>query len=192
MSLGRLALTVCTLGLAASAGTVGVPRKSPELAIHMAGGKDLRLSQYRGKVCVVALISTTCPHCQGLTRTLNAIQEEYRRRGVQIMAAAFNENAKDLVAGFIAEFNAAFPVGWLTRAEALAYLGIPVSVNSGYVPKLLFIDRAGIVREEHLQRQPEDDYFGHGQSTIRETLDRLLKSEGHKKTPVPRSTKAQK
>src|SRR5690242_2059244 len=190
MSLGRLALTVCTLGLAVSAGTAGVPRKSPELTIHMDGGKDLRLSQYRGKVCVVALISTTCPHCQRLTATLSAIQEEYRRRGVQIIAAAFNENAKDLVAGFVAEFHAAFPVGWLTRAEALAYLGIPVSVNSGYVPKLLFIDRTGIVREEHLQRKPEDDYFGRGQTTIRESLDRVLKTERHKKTSVPRSTKA--
>lgn len=192
MSLGRLALTVCTLGLAASAATVGVPRKSPELTIHMDGGKDLRLSQYRGKVCVVALISTTCPHCQRLTGTLNEIQKEYKPRGVQILAAAFNENAKDLVAGFVAEFQAVFPVGWLTRAEALAYLGIPVSVNSGYVPKLLFIDRAGIVREEHLQRQPEDDYFGQGQSTIRETLDRVLKTAGRTKTSVPRSTKAQK
>lgn len=182
MSLGRLALTVCTLGMATSAETVGVPRKSPELTIHMAGGKDLRLSQFRGKVCVVALISTTCPHCQRLAGTLNAIQEEYKPRGVQIVAAAFNENAKDLVAGFVAEFNATFPVGWLTRAEALAYLGIPVSANSGYVPKLLFIDRAGIVREEHLQRQPEDDYFGHAQSTIRATLDSVLNAERHRKT----------
>src|SRR6266436_7825304 len=98
MSLGRLALTVCTLGLAASASTVGVPRKSPELTIHMAGGNDLRLSQYRGKVCVVALFSTTCPHCQTLTGTLNTIQKEYGPCGVQVMAAAFNENAKDLVA----------------------------------------------------------------------------------------------
>jgi len=182
MLLGRLALIACTLGLSASAWTVGVPRKSPELTIHMAGGKDLRLSQYRGKVCVVALMSTSCPHCQMLTGTLNEIQKEYRPRGVQIMAAAFNENAKNLVAGFVAQFHAAFPVGWLTRAEALTYLGIPVTVNSGYVPKLLFIDRAGVVREEHLQLRPEDDYFGHAQSTIRETLDRVLKTKGHKKT----------
>ena len=31
MSLARLALTACTLGLVASAWTAGVPRKSPEL-----------------------------------------------------------------------------------------------------------------------------------------------------------------
>jgi len=182
MSLSRLALSACTLGLVASAWAVGVPRKSPELTIHMAGGNDLRLSQYRGKVCVVALFSTTCPHCQTLTGTLNEIQKEYRRRGVQIMAAAFNDNAKDLVAGFVAEFHAAFPVGWLTRAEALTYLGMPITVNFGYVPKLLFIDRAGIVREEHLQLKPEDDYFGHAQSTIRATLDSILNIKGHKKT----------
>jgi thiol-disulfide isomerase/thioredoxin len=182
MSLGRLALTACTLGLVASAWTVGVPRKSSELTIHMAGGKDLRLSQYRGKVCVVALISTACPHCQTLTGTLNEIQKEYGPRGVQIMAAAFNDNAKDLVAGFAAQFHASFPVGWLTRGEALTYLGMSIMVNSGYVPKLLFIDREGIVREEHLQLQPENDYFGNAQSTIRATLNRVLNTEGHKKT----------
>jgi len=75
-------------------------------------------------------------------------------------------------------------MGWLTRAEALTYLGIPISVNSGYVPKLLFIDRAGIVREEHLQLKPEDDYFGRAQSTIRATLDSVLNTERHKKTAV--------
>src|SRR5262249_34465878 len=191
MLLGRLALIACTLGLSASAWTVGVPRKSPELTIHMAGGKDLRLSQYRGKVCVVALMSTSCPHCQMLTGTLNEIQKEYRPRGVQIMAAAFNENAKNLVAGFVAQFHAAFPVGWLTRVEALTYLGIPLTVNWGYVPKLFFIDGAGVVREEHLQLRPEDDYFGHAQSTIREPLDRVLKPKGTRKPPVPRSAKAQ-
>jgi len=184
MSARSLTLTGCTLGLVASSWAVGVPRKSPELTIHMAGGKDLRLSQYRGKVCVVALFSTACPHCQTLTGTLNEIQKEYKPRGVQIMAAAFNEDAKDSVAGFVAQFHAAFPMGWLTRAEALTYLGIPISVNSGYVPKLLFIDRAGIVREEHLQLKPEDDYFGRAQSTIRATLDSVLNTERHKKTAV--------
>src|SRR5437899_11024785 len=121
MSLSRLALAACMLGLVASASTVGVPRKSPELTIDMAGGKDLRLSQYRGKVCVVALIGTTCPHCQTLTGTLNEIQKEYRPRGVQIMAAAFNEDAKDLVAGLVDQVHAAFPVARHTTVVALAY-----------------------------------------------------------------------
>jgi hypothetical protein len=79
----------------------------------------------------------------------------------------------------------------LTSGKALGAFGLTeagggsdagATLKQGYVPKLLFIDRAGIVREEHLQRQPEDDYFGHAQSTIRATLDSVLSVERYKKT----------
>jgi hypothetical protein len=182
MSLGRLPLTFCALGLIASAWTDSAPRKSPELTIHQAGAADLRLSHYRGKICVVALMSTTCPHCQTLTGILSEIQKEYGTRGVQILGAAFNDNAKGLMAGFAAKFHPAFPVGWITREEALNYLGMSIMTNSGYVPKVIFIDRAGMIREEHLQLQPENDYFGNPRESIRASLDRLLTTAGHRKS----------
>ena len=37
-----------------------VPRPLADIAVPIEGGKKLRLNQYRGKVMLVALISTTC------------------------------------------------------------------------------------------------------------------------------------
>src|SRR5690242_17600921 len=105
-------LLTMAVALALPAWTAEVPRKAPDLEIHMADGKDLTLTQYRGKVIALAFIHTTCPHCQHLISVLNPIQSEYAVRGVQVLASAFNDNAKGLVADFIRQFQPNFPVGW--------------------------------------------------------------------------------
>lgn len=44
---------------AASAWAAEIPRKASELDIRLPGGKQLLLSQYKGKVVALAFISTT-------------------------------------------------------------------------------------------------------------------------------------
>src|ERR1039458_10506185 len=53
-------------GLAAYAQQV--PRPAGEFAIKMPNGQITLLSQYAGKVVVLAFISTTCSHCQHTTQ----------------------------------------------------------------------------------------------------------------------------
>jgi hypothetical protein len=53
----RKLLLVLLAGI--SAWAADLPRKAPELAIVQPGGKQILLSQYRGKVVVVAFILTT-------------------------------------------------------------------------------------------------------------------------------------
>ena len=59
-----------------------LPRPSPEFAVMMPGGKPLPLHTLKGKVVLLAFISTTCPHCQALTQELAGIQRDYAPRGV--------------------------------------------------------------------------------------------------------------
>src|SRR5580693_2585343 len=82
-----------------------VPRPAGEFAITMPNNQVTLLSQYAGKVVVLAFISTTCPHCQHTTQILSGIQNEYGAKGVQVLAAAFNPDATQLVPGFIAQFH---------------------------------------------------------------------------------------
>jgi thiol-disulfide isomerase/thioredoxin len=149
-----------------------LPRKSPDLVIHLADGKDLSLAQYRGKVVALAFISTTCPHCQHYTQVLSGIQKEYGPRGVQILAAAFNDDAKTLLPGFLAQFQPAFPVGWEDRGNTLAFMEISV-LNPGYVPKIAFIDRAGMIQK---QFEGTDPFFQDQEKNTRATLEELLKA----------------
>jgi thiol-disulfide isomerase/thioredoxin len=148
-----------------------VPRPAGEFAIKMPNGQVTLLSQYSGKVVVLAFISTTCPHCQHTTQVLSALQNEYGPRGVQFLAAAFNPDAAQLVPGFIAQFRPAFPVGSADRDSVLEYEQASL-VKPNYVPELIFIDRGRVIRAQH---NGGDDFFKEQEKNIREMLDTLLK-----------------
>jgi len=62
-----------------------VPRPAPDFSIVIPGGKPMLLRALRGKVVLLAFISTTCPHCQHLTQELAGIQRDYAPKGVQII-----------------------------------------------------------------------------------------------------------
>ena len=50
------------IGVAALAGFIfaaEIPRKSPEFTIHLSDGKDVKVSDYRGKVLCLIFILTT-------------------------------------------------------------------------------------------------------------------------------------
>jgi thiol-disulfide isomerase/thioredoxin len=148
-----------------------VPRPAGEFAIKMPNGQITLLSQYAGKVVVLAFISTTCPHCQHTTQVLSAIQNEYAQRGVQILAAAFNPDAAQLVPGFIAQFRPTFPVGSSEREPVLEYEQASL-VKMNFVPELIFIDRGRVIRAQY---SGGDDFFKEQEKNIREEIDSLLK-----------------
>jgi len=164
-----LAFLVLLTGLAARAQQV--PRPAGEFAITMPNGQVTLLSQYAGKVVVLALISTTCPHCQHTTQLLSTIQNEYASRGVQILAAAFNPNAAQLVPGFIAQFRPAFPVGSAERDSVLEYEQASLA-KPNYVPELMFIDRNRVIRAQY---NGGDDFFKDQEKNIRDMIETLLK-----------------
>ena len=73
-------------------------------------------TQYKGKVVILAMIMTTCPHCQHSTGVLTGLQKEYGPRGLQVMAAAFeNEVTPQIVSEFKARFHPNFPVVYSSR-----------------------------------------------------------------------------
>ena len=149
-----------------------VPRPAGEFAITMPNGQVSLLSQYTGKVVVLAFISTTCPHCQHTTQILSAIQNEYASRGVQVLAAAFNPDAARLVPGFIAQFRPSFPVGSSDRDSVLEYEQASL-VKPNYVPELMFIDRNRVIRSQH--EGGDTAFFNDQDKNIREAIEQLLK-----------------
>jgi len=101
-----------------------VPRPSPDFAINTIEGPQIRLSAYKGKVCVLAFILTTCPHCQKTVGYLSAIQKEYGPRGLQVVASAIEDMAKMNVPDFIKNFQPSFPVGSAARTTRMGICSI--------------------------------------------------------------------
>lgn len=151
-----------------------IPRKSPELAIQMAG-KQLQLSQYHGFVCAVAFMSTTCPHCQHLAQVLSGLQQEYSSKGVQMLGVVINPEAVTDLPNFSAVFaRNMFPIGMSTEPIIRQYLEHPPGIT--YFPMMVFVDKQGIIRGEHLGAT-EPMFFNEKSEmqNIRFELDGILK-----------------
>ena len=170
----RMAVAGLALAAAAAASAADLPRVAPELAIGLTGGKQILLSQYKGKVVAMCFILTTCPHCQRTVGILSKMQNELGPRGFQALASAIQEGAALAVPGFIREFNPAFPVGFNNPDPAITWMQHPPMLIP-HMPLLAFVDQKGMIRAQH----EGDDltFFGDQQQeqNIRNQIEALLK-----------------
>jgi len=168
----RLAPLAAFVALGVSALAIPpVPRKSPEFAIVEPSGKQTLLSSYKGKVVVLALMHTTCPHCQREAVMLTKLQNELGPRGLQVLGTAFNDANAGMVANFVKQFAVGFPVGFSPRETVESYLGLSV-MDRYVVPQVAVIDKKGMIRAQ-------SDALGtpnlQDEAYLRTLIDSLLK-----------------
>jgi len=148
-----------------------IPRRAPDFIVQRVGQPDLHLRSYRGKVVVLAFLNTGCSHCQHFAGQLAVYQKDYAPKGVQILAAVFDREAKQGLAAFRDNYVKGFPVGWSDEYSVFTWLGLPVD-QGGFVPIVAFIDRQGMIQGQYMG---DDNFFQDSDANIRHKLDRLIK-----------------
>jgi peroxiredoxin len=161
----------CLAGISMAA---DIPRPSPDFAVNLNGGGQIHLSQYQGKVLVVAFILTYCPHCQFTAQILSELQKEYRPQGLQVLASAIDPMASMKVPDFIKQFQPGYPVGFNDHNDAVTYLQHPVMFRL-MMPQLVFIDRKGTIRAQYAG--DDEKFFDKTvqEKNIRDAIESLLK-----------------
>ncbi len=144
------AATIVGAGMAAGA---TVPRPSPEYGFELTGGKQVLLSQYRGKVVMLCFFLTTCPHCKDTARIVEKLYKEYGAKGFQPLAVCINDMAKLLTADFVKEQALTFPCGYGPRDAAYAYLQHPTMLQL-YMPSVAMVDRKGTITGQYTGGDP--------------------------------------
>jgi peroxiredoxin len=124
-------------------GQGAVPRPAPDLRIVQGSG-ETTLSSYRGRVVLLAFISTQCVHCQKASAVFEQLGREYAGK-VQVAEVAFDDGA-DVVA-FKKSFGLTFPVGFSTSDAVHAFLGVSPGARLG-TPQVVAIDRTGVIRAQ--------------------------------------------
>jgi thiol-disulfide isomerase/thioredoxin len=156
---------------AASAFSQQGARPAPEFTIHMADGSGKSLSSFRGKVVLLAMMQTGCPHCQHFAQQLGMYQQEYGPKGVQVLGVVFDNGAKAGLLHFKEQFVRGFPVGYSDEAAVMSWLNQPA--EQGYfVPIVAFVNRRGMIESQHLG---DDILFQDSDAAIRHKLETLLK-----------------
>ena len=172
-------LAVCAAFCTASVLAATVPRHSPEFAIDTPGGKEVLLSQYRGKVVALIFILTYCPHCQKAIQTLEKLQSEFGPQGFQVLASAIEDGAAAAVPDFVRRYQTNFPVGFNNRNTVTEYLQHPPMLKL-LMPQLVFVDRHGEIRAQYTGDQP---FFGNDEEqNMRAEIEKLLKERSTSRT----------
>ena len=170
-TLKNIRLSVLTLALAAAAVAGTTPRPADELTFTTHDGKQVSLSDYKGRPVVVMFFSTDCQHCQRAATQLAPLYPELKKNGVEILGLAMNPTAKQNLKSFVRNYNVAFPAGVSDRNQFVAFARMSVMQNF-YYPYLLFVDPAGQVRAEH--QGSERAWFGDFELNLLKTIDAMM------------------
>lgn len=81
--------------------TMGKP--APELRLDNLEGKQLSLSDFRGKVVFVNFWATWCGPCQDEIPSLIDLQNKYASKGFTVVGIAMDEEGKSVVAPFVSK-----------------------------------------------------------------------------------------
>lgn len=165
-------LAACAALLAVFLEAAQAPRRSPEFGISLPNGKQVLLSQHRGKVVALMFILTHCPHCQQTVETMKKLQAEYGPRGFQVLATATEPMASMHVPDFIKRFRPNFPLGFNDRNQMVSYLQLNPEMRLT-MPRLALVDRKGTIRAQYAG---DDPFLGKDQeANLRAKIGELLK-----------------
>jgi peroxiredoxin len=99
-------------------------------------GRDVRLSDYKGKTIVLYFMATWCPECRGTIPRLKEIYSSYSSKGLVLLAVDVMES-KEKVAAFSRKYGIPYPI--LLDEDGKVYR----SYGVGGVPVTALIDRNG-------------------------------------------------
>jgi peroxiredoxin len=137
----RILITLlCALACLATA----ADRRAPGFSLVDSKLQEHDLADYRGKIVLLALIQTTCPHCAAFAENLQAVQERFADR-VQVLAVVTPPDTPDKVKKFIGGHKITFPILLATGQMSYSYI---LSADLKF-PRLYMIDAAGIIKSDY-------------------------------------------
>jgi thiol-disulfide isomerase/thioredoxin len=116
---------------------LGATTPAPDFMLESLDGKNVRLSDLRGKAVLLNFWATWCGPCKIETPWLVQLQNQYGSQGLQVVGVAMDDSGKDEIAKFAKEMGMNYPVLLGKEAVGDAYGGIP------YLPESFFIGRDG-------------------------------------------------
>ncbi len=127
-------------GPASPSNSADVGQRAPELRLPLAGGGQVSLDQYRGKVVLVNFWATWCGPCRDEMPVFERAHQTHGPQGLVVLGVDVQERDAQVLA-FLREVGATFPSAIDTTGEAARVW------RATGLPMTFLIDRHGIVRD---------------------------------------------
>jgi peroxiredoxin len=141
---------------------------------------DLHLQQhdpqdYRGKILILDIIQTTCPHCALFSEILEKVQTKYGDK-VAVLSIVIPPDTQTTVARFVAEHKTTWPVLFDCGQVSVSYLKVTPAKPSINVPHVFLIDGHGMIRNDYGYEFDTKNIFE--SDGLNGEIDRLLAESG--------------
>jgi peroxiredoxin len=147
----RFAASIAALALCAStafaAGELS-NRQAPGFALPDVQFKTHDLNDYKGKVVIVNIMRTTCPHCTAFSKILDAAEKKYAGQ-VKILGIVNPPDSQDAVKRYLLTNNLSTTLLFDCGQMAASYLKVTPQNPSFEVPHFFVIDQKGAIREDY-------------------------------------------
>jgi thiol-disulfide isomerase/thioredoxin len=130
------------------------------------------LQDYRGKVLLIEIMSTTCPHCLLLSSTLEKVKEKYGDN-VNVLSVVLPPDNQATVAKYRTVNKITVPIVCDQGQMTISYMNARPGLGHIDVPHLFVIDQHGMIRNDFSYKEDSRAIFeGPG---LNAEIDKLLK-----------------
>ena len=147
-------------------------RRAPGFSLPDMTMKQHDLADYRGKVVVLEIMLTTCPHCLKFAAILEEVAKKYAGR-VQVLSIVNPPDNVPAVAKFVKEHKLSYPVLFDCGQAAGSYVLASPQKPSINIPHVFLIDPNGVIQNDFSYGVMTSSIFD-GRGLFAE-LDKLLK-----------------
>lgn len=122
---------------ASAAVTVGAA--APDFSLQDMQGRQVQLSDLRGKVVIVNFWATWCPPCRAEMPSMDTLYQTFKDDGLVLLAINVEEGSRELVQNFLQKSAYTFPILLDAETEVQQRYGVY------QLPQSFIIDPKGLV-----------------------------------------------
>jgi thiol-disulfide isomerase/thioredoxin len=125
--------------------------RAPEFTLTSTEGKDIKLSDFNGKVVILDFWATWCPPCRKGIPDLIAIQKEFDK-DVVVIGISLDTDTKGEVVPFIQKFGINYTIAYASSDVIEKYGGVEA------IPTSFVINKNGEIVAKHVGLVPKSDF----------------------------------
>ena len=133
-------------------------RRAPGFSLPDVSMKQYDLHDYRGRVVVLDIMQTSCPHCQTLARALERVKAKYGDK-VAVLSVVNPPDNLNTVRQYQQKYGIRTPVLFDMGQMAVSYLRVTPQNPGITLPHLFVIDKAGMIRHDMAYSEGQKSLF---------------------------------
>jgi thiol-disulfide isomerase/thioredoxin len=129
----------------------GENNKAPEFRLTSTDGKNIKLSDYKGKIVILDFWATWCGPCRKGIPDLIELQKEYEK-DIVVIGISLDAKTKEAVVPFMKKIGINYPVVYGTFEVTQQYGGVEG------IPTTFIINRNGKIVDKHVGLVPKSEF----------------------------------